>query len=151
MAPNCKRPPWTDDELTALEEGYAAVHRWEDIARSVSAASGNHRSTNACRCRAQYLTISKGGQKGRVKYGDRFDGDIEDMMLLGYSASRIAEDLGTSKAWVTKRIRSAMSAQLRAAWMRKTTERRRQGVARAWIHRAPLEKDERGRFVRKSA
>ena len=151
MAPNCKRPPWTPREMGALEDGYHGGLTWAEIARSVSAASGNDRSPNACRCRAQYLTISRGGQKGRIKYGDRYDGDIEDMMLLGYSASRIAEDLGTSKAWVTKRIRSAMSAQLRAAWMRKTTERRRQGVARAWIHRAPLEKDERGRFVRKSA
>ncbi|TFH85243.1 hypothetical protein EQG41_18185 [Billgrantia azerbaijanica] len=131
---NTQRPTWTRAETDALEMLYLAGWSWAAIAVHVSAIHGNPRTVRACRCRGQALSLTCGVSPGRSRHADLI-GDLEDLVVLGYSTRQMAAELGTSQRWVTKAIAKHLSPSLRAAWRQREGERRSIGHKRAWTLR----------------
>lgn len=126
MAANGRFPAWTDDEMEALIERYRAGDFWRDIAPVVSAASGNHRSRDSCRKKAGDLLLTADRERdyNRVIIDQ---GDLEDVVMLGYSRARAAKELGVAEKTFSKNL-EATGNQLLSAWRKHARRRQLEGL-----------------------
>jgi len=132
MPANTLHPAWQPAETNALELLYNAGWRWAAISAHVSGIYGHHRSRDACRVKGAAIGLTTG--KPKVRDPLTLAGDIEDMMILGYSARRMARELGVEKSTVLRHIRAHISPSRRVAWL-KDAKRRHAEAAREQLAR----------------
>jgi len=123
---------WSRAELDTLERCYLAGMRWHHIADAVSAVQGVERTREACRIKAQRLTLTRGRAKGKPPR--QVQEDVLDMVILGYSTRRIAAELGISQSSACRRI-ARLSPQRQNAWRQQVGERVAKGAKDGWHKR----------------
>ena len=129
-----KAPKWGRPATNALEMLYLANWRWAAIAVHVSAVDGVERTAGACQRRAKDCGMIDRARMRDALTVTQYDRDIEDMVVLDYSAPQMAAALEVQygrtfhASWVYKRL-AAGNATSFFAWRRRAAERKRRRIS----------------------